>query len=267
MSDRRTALTVAQNILTAPRWEAALATTIIGTAFGTHLIDATMGIAARITIVAGLVVLAVLGLIARQGTIEWRGLLPVSLLVFLGWMGLSIIWSEYQWASLGSIAYQLGAHRAARVYVGSLRDPIQVVRAFGDVLRVALRALDRDRDRAGRAAGHRGALPRDPGQPRIGRPDPGHLRGEEHLGSGRRAGHHHLRHRMAHQFGATGARDRLRGGRIPLPRAHPGGPRLSDRGRRAGRHVRPLPPAPHLPGPAAGWRRRCWRSAPSSPAA
>lgn len=137
MRERPTALAVAQNVLTAPRFEAALATTIIAAAFGTHLIEATMGLAARITIVAGLVVLAVLGLIARRGTIEWRGLLPVSLLVFLGWMGLSIIWSEYQWASLGSIAYQL-ALTVLALYVGLLRDPIQIVRAFGDVLRVAL---------------------------------------------------------------------------------------------------------------------------------
>jgi O-antigen ligase len=135
--DRAGGLQLAQQVLTAPRWEAALATAIIGTAFGSELIDRTIGLPARLAIVVGLAVLAVLGLVARRGTIGWRGLLPVSLLAFLGWLGLSIVWSEYQWASLGGIAYQF-ALTLLGLYVGLLRDPIQVVRAVGDVLRVAL---------------------------------------------------------------------------------------------------------------------------------
>ena len=78
----------------------------------------------------------VLPLLVRR-EIEWYGLLPLSLIVFVGWAGLSVIWSQYQWASLGSLAYLLG-FTLLGVTVGLLRDTIQIVRIFGDVLRVVL---------------------------------------------------------------------------------------------------------------------------------
>jgi O-antigen ligase len=57
--------------------------------------------------------------------------------VFVGWAAISVFWSQYQWATLGSVVY-LGATTMLGIYIALNRDTIQIARAFGDVLRVAL---------------------------------------------------------------------------------------------------------------------------------
>jgi O-antigen ligase len=57
--------------------------------------------------------------------------------VFVGWAAISVFWSQYQWATFGSVVY-LGATTMLGVYIALNRDTIQIARAFGDVLRVAL---------------------------------------------------------------------------------------------------------------------------------
>jgi O-antigen ligase len=85
------------------------------------------------------VVLASLSLFARRDELEWRGLLPISLLVFVIWSGLSVFWAHFQWSTLGGVLYQL-AFAVLGLYVSLGRDLIQIIRAFGDVLRAALAA-------------------------------------------------------------------------------------------------------------------------------
>lgn len=85
------------------------------------------------------VLAAAVSLASRRGEIEWRGILPVTLLAFFGWAALSALWSEYTWASIGGILYTL-AFAALGAFVALSRDLIQVVRALGDALRAILLA-------------------------------------------------------------------------------------------------------------------------------
>ncbi|GMA94237.1 hypothetical protein GCM10025881_10610 [Pseudolysinimonas kribbensis] len=75
--------------------------------------------------------------VARREHLEWRGLLPISLLAYLVWATCSLVWSQYQWATVGGLAYLL-AFTLVGLYIALSRDTIQIVRAFGDVLRVVL---------------------------------------------------------------------------------------------------------------------------------
>jgi O-antigen ligase len=126
-----------RNFLGAPRFTAAMTLAIIGTEASTLLITNLIGWAGLLGILGSLVILAALSLLAKRGEIEWHGLLPISLLVFVAWAGASVFWSQYQWATLGSVVY-FGAVTMLGIYVALVRDTIQIARAFGDVLRVAL---------------------------------------------------------------------------------------------------------------------------------
>jgi len=119
------------------RFTSALAVCIVAMGFLSHTIRSIIGSPGLFAIVAGLAVLAAVSLIARRHELEWRGVLPLSLLVFLGWSALSIFWSSYQWATLGSLVYQF-AFAGLALYVALVRDMIQIVRAFGDALRFVL---------------------------------------------------------------------------------------------------------------------------------
>lgn len=81
--------------------------------------------------------LAAASLLVRRHTLEWRGVLTVSLIAFVGWCALSLLWSAYQWATLAGVLYQASLALLG-VYIALLRDPIQIVRTVGDVLRVLL---------------------------------------------------------------------------------------------------------------------------------
>lgn len=124
-------------LFAAPQFTAALTLAIIGTALGSLFLTRLIGWGGLLGIVGALLLLSALSLIARKGEIEWNGLLPLSLLVFVGWAGVSVFWSQYQWATLGSLVY-FAAFTALGVFVALLRDTIQIARAFGNVLRVGL---------------------------------------------------------------------------------------------------------------------------------
>jgi O-antigen ligase len=133
----RRVVSVASEVLSAPRMIAAVATAIVGTSVFSHVLRQIIGPPGLVAIIAALSVIAILTIVARWRTIEWRGILPISLLVFLGWAGLSVIWSQYTWLTAGGLAY-LAGFTALGLYVALLRDTIQIVRTFGDVLRLAL---------------------------------------------------------------------------------------------------------------------------------
>jgi len=123
--------------LSSARFVTVLATATVGAAAWSFPLRQTVGWAGLFGILGGLLVLWGLVLVMRRGEVEWAGLLPISLMVFLGWAVASGFWSRYQWASLGSLTYLL-AFAVLGVAVALLRDTIQVVRAFGDVLRFTL---------------------------------------------------------------------------------------------------------------------------------
>jgi exopolysaccharide production protein ExoQ len=117
----------------------AITITIVATAYLAFVLKATIEWPGLIAIVSALVVLAAASLAVRRHELEWRGILPISLLVFIGWSAVSVFWTDYQWAALSSILYQF-AFAFLGVYVALTRDLIQIVRAFGDVLRTILAA-------------------------------------------------------------------------------------------------------------------------------
>ena len=96
---RHPAFELARQMLGSPRFSAALTQAIIGALVGSLLLRELIGWAGWLAILATLVVLASLSLLAQREEIEWHGLLPISLLVFVGWATISVFWSEYNWAT------------------------------------------------------------------------------------------------------------------------------------------------------------------------
>lgn len=120
-----------------PRLAAALATSGIGVVVAAHLIENLIGWPGLAAMLATTVVLAAVSLVARRSEIEWHGLLPISLLAFVAWCTMSIGWSQYTSATLLGVLYQLTVGFIG-LYVALVRDVIQILRAVGDVLRLAL---------------------------------------------------------------------------------------------------------------------------------
>jgi O-antigen ligase len=120
-----------------PRFASASTLAAVGMAVSAQLIQNLIGWPGLVAILITLVLLMSGSLLARRDDIEWQGLLPVSLLMFVGLATISLLWSEYQWASLGGIAYLL-AFTILGISVALTRDTIQIVRAYGDVFRVVL---------------------------------------------------------------------------------------------------------------------------------
>ena len=121
------------------RFAKALTVTVLAAAFGSFALRATIGWPGLIAVVSALVLFAALSLIGRWAQLDWHGLLPVSLLVFLGWCVMTMFWSKYLPSTLNGLAYLL-AYAFLGVYIAVVRDLIQIVRAVGDVLRVVLTA-------------------------------------------------------------------------------------------------------------------------------
>lgn len=129
----------ALRLLGSPAFSAALTTAAIGTVVLTHSIRSVIGWPGLIATLAVLAVMAAGVTAVRRDQFEWQGILPVTLLAFVFWSAASIFWSQYQWATLSGIAYQVGVGFLA-VFVAVGRDLIQIIRAFGDVFRVTLAA-------------------------------------------------------------------------------------------------------------------------------
>lgn len=96
-----------------------------------------IGWAGLIGILVAQLALCVVSAWARRESIDATGLLPITLLAFTVWAALSLAWSQYQWVSLGALVY-LAAFTVLGLYVVAVRDTIQIIRAFGDVLRLVL---------------------------------------------------------------------------------------------------------------------------------
>jgi O-antigen ligase len=115
----------------------ALATTGVGLAALAFPVQRLLGSPGLVGTMVALLLLMSVSFATRRTETDWRGILPISLLAFLSWATISVFWSEYQWATIGGLAYLLGFTLIA-LYVALMRDTIQIVRVFGDVLRVVL---------------------------------------------------------------------------------------------------------------------------------
>jgi O-antigen ligase len=132
-----TAAAITAGILGSPRFSAVLTTAAIGTAIFTFVIRQTIGGAGLAAILGTLVLFAMLSLASQWSNIGWRALVPISLLTLLGWAALSLLWSQYFWATLAGLAY-FAAFTLLAIYAALVRDTIQIVRSFGDVFRFVL---------------------------------------------------------------------------------------------------------------------------------
>ncbi|WP_400993986.1 O-antigen ligase family protein [Agromyces sp. GXQ0307] len=119
------------------RFAHAVTVMAIGLAFTTHAVRSLVGWPGLIAAIATLLVLAGMSLVARWRAVEWYGILPLTILVFVGWCGASVIWSSNPGATVLGVGYLL-AFGVMGVYVALMRDTIQIVRAFGDVMRLLL---------------------------------------------------------------------------------------------------------------------------------
>ncbi|MCM3656538.1 O-antigen ligase family protein [Agromyces mediolanus] len=119
------------------RFAQALTLIAVGLAFSTHAIRSLVGWPGLLAALTALIALCGVSLVARWRAVEWYGILPLTILVFVGWCAASVIWSATPARSVAGVAY-LVAFTVLGVYVALMRDTIQIVRAFGDVLRVLL---------------------------------------------------------------------------------------------------------------------------------
>lgn len=126
-------------VLSSAPLAAAFATIAVGTAFGEHLIESLIGRAGFSAMLVGLAVIGAGILLARLPIIEWRGLLPISVLLFLGWSAVSVVWSVSPLATLPAVGEQL-AWAFVAIVIALTRDTIQIVRATGNALRALLGA-------------------------------------------------------------------------------------------------------------------------------
>ncbi len=124
--------------LRSPRTTAALTTAGAGLVALAFAAQQLIGWPGYISALVLLDVLLVASLVARRSEVDWHwATLPVSLLAYLAWIGLSVFWSAYQRATLTSAAYLLLVTLVG-LYIGLSRDTIQVIRSMGDVLRAVL---------------------------------------------------------------------------------------------------------------------------------
>jgi len=124
-------------VLGSARVSSVLSTVTVAVAACAFVLRHTLGTAGLLAVLASLAVLVAASLAAQWGNIGWRALVPISLMVFTLWAWLTIFWSQYQWASLASLSYLL-VFTVLGIYIALVRDTIQIVRTFGDVLRFVL---------------------------------------------------------------------------------------------------------------------------------
>src|SRR5690606_31774966 len=106
-SPGRQVLSTALDVVAAPAFRQALTVVVFGMSLVAPFVRIMLGWPGALAALAVVTIAGAASLAARRGEIEWRGILPVSLLTFMAWMIVSVFWSEYTWASIGGIAYSL----------------------------------------------------------------------------------------------------------------------------------------------------------------
>jgi O-antigen ligase len=137
MSEATDRLTLVREIAASPRLAQTLATVGVGLAAAVFPLQRLLGWPGLLAAMTMLLLLMAGSFVARRHETDWRGILPISLLAFLACAAVSLIWSQYRWATAGGLAYLI-AFTLIGIYVALMRDSIQIVRVFGDVLRIVL---------------------------------------------------------------------------------------------------------------------------------
>ncbi|GAB3397218.1 hypothetical protein GCM10027515_01210 [Schumannella luteola] len=120
-----------------PRTSQALAVIIATSSLASAFLRSLMGWGGLLAVLTATLVLAGISLWSQRERIEWRGVLPISLLAFFGWMVVSVFLSQYTWITAGAVVYAL-LFGLLGTWLALARDLIQVIRAFGDALRAIL---------------------------------------------------------------------------------------------------------------------------------
>jgi len=136
---RRRIWGIVLDVVAAPAVRQALTVVVFVMALVTPFLRVFLGWPGLLGALAVVAAAAAVSLAARRRELEWRGILPISLLAFCLWITISVFWSEYTWASVGGILYSL-TWAFLGAFVALSRDLIQVVRALGDALRAILLA-------------------------------------------------------------------------------------------------------------------------------
>jgi hypothetical protein len=92
------------------------------------------GTVTYVSMVVGLCVIGLGMLVARRQEIRFLHLVPISLLLFVGWCAISAFWSVSPSDTVIGTISQLGVALLA-IVVGHVRDTLQTARALGDVMR------------------------------------------------------------------------------------------------------------------------------------
>ncbi|KHK99455.1 lipid A core--O-antigen ligase [Microbacterium mangrovi] len=92
------------------------------------------GTVTYVTIIVGLCVIGVGMLVARRQEIRFLHLVPISLILFVGWCAISVFWSASPSDTVIGTISQVGIALLA-IVVGHVRDTLQTARALGDVMR------------------------------------------------------------------------------------------------------------------------------------
>ncbi|TPW73565.1 O-antigen ligase family protein [Schumannella sp. 10F1B-5-1] len=120
-----------------PRTSQALAVVIAATSLSSAFLRALLGWGGFLAALIAMAALAGVSLWAQRDRIEWRGVLPISVLAFFAWMLVSVFFSQYGWISAGAALYAV-LFGLLGTWLALARDLIQVIRAFGDALRAIL---------------------------------------------------------------------------------------------------------------------------------
>ncbi|MEQ6896890.1 O-antigen ligase family protein [Microbacterium sp. KR10-403] len=105
-----------------------------GAVFSSHAVQWMAGQVTYVAMIAGLCVIGLGMLVARRRELSFLRLVPITLIVFVIWLGISVFWSYspsdtvYGWVSFVGIAF-------LALVVGHVRDTLQTARALGDVMR------------------------------------------------------------------------------------------------------------------------------------
>lgn len=117
----------------------ALGIAILGCGTLSYLLQQLIGWPGYLAVLVGLVVLAGIATAARQEVLRGSIVVPTSLVLFITVAGASTLWSYYQYATVGGVAY-LVAYALLGTWLALNRDVVQLMRMTADVLRVVITA-------------------------------------------------------------------------------------------------------------------------------
>ena len=115
----------------------AFTVSVFGAVAASFAIERMAGTVTYATIIAGLFLVGVAMLLRRRHELVIVRLVPLTLVLFLGWLAVTAVWSTDTPRTLVGWIVLAGPAFLA-IVIGHVRDTLQTVRALGDTLRVLL---------------------------------------------------------------------------------------------------------------------------------